>query len=186
MQIVESILLKEGTPLKRVFYFVLALTLLIIPNLANTAVASDSLSFASKNDKNFSVNVLGPTYYASLAYSKYITSNIENEFGLGFIGAFIGCKYHWWIGPNIDREYLSPYFGLYYSRSLLSPFFNSTTSLLSFRLANSIYVPLGLQFYGREHFNIALEIAAVKVFEDYTNNRYGLFPYFGIKVGYYF
>ena len=170
--------------MKKAFYSASVVVFLIVFSYSNAVAASDSLSYPSKHGSNFSVNLGGPGCFASFAYSKYITSKVENEIGLGLYGAFIGCKYHWWIGPSMDEEYLSPYIGVFYSNSLL--LFDATIPQFILPPVNSVYVPFGLQFYGREHFNIAFEIAAVKVFNYVNDNKYGLFPWLGIKAGYYF
>ncbi|MBI4726184.1 hypothetical protein HY768_02995 [candidate division TA06 bacterium] len=116
--------------MKKAFYFASVVVVLFIFSYSNAAAASDSLSYPSKHGSNYTINLAGPTMGLSLAFGRFVSKNSEIELGLGFVGAYAGYKYHWWMWRNEDNERLSPYSGLYYSRFLTFDTLETIESLI--------------------------------------------------------
>lgn len=144
---------------------------------------TDSLSSApiGTDESSLSVNLGGPTYALSLAFGQYMAEKVEGEIGLGFVGLYGGLRYHvLYKQVGRQREFISPYTGLFYS---YGAFFDS-----SFALAGTagLYLPLGVQYRGLEHFQFAAELALVKLLQNKPRFERDLFPWLCLRFGWYF
>jgi len=163
----------------RLFAPITALLLLTAPSLSQPD--SSIIVPHGYEESSLSVNLGGPTYALSLAFGQYISDKVEGEIGLGFIGFYGGLKYHaFYKHVGQEREFISPYTGLFCS---YGAFFDSTFALS--RTAG-LYSPLGIQYHGLDHFQFAAEIAMVKLFHNNHQFERDLFPWLGLRFGWYF
>ncbi len=82
---------------------VIILTNLVLFNytIVNGIEQADSLLIENNINTNktnlVSLNILGPTCFTSISYSKFISPQFNTEIGLGLIGFYGGIKYHRWM-----------------------------------------------------------------------------------------
>jgi hypothetical protein len=142
----------------------LLLTLLLAVSLH--APSDSSMGLPHEYGKSsLSVNLGGPTYALSLAFGQYMSDKLESEIGLGFLGVYGGLKYHL-LYRNIGQEgeFISPYTGLLFSYGAMIDTTSSYFIFPPFRMTTALFLPLGIQCHGREHFQFAAEVAVVKLF----------------------
>lgn len=135
-------------------------------------------------ESSLSVNLGGPTYFISASLGQYLSDKAEYEIGLGLVGIYGGGRYHL-LFKNLgkEREFLSPYTGLFCSYGLLV---DTTDSPLPVSHTTALYLPLGVQFHGLEHFQFSAEIAVVKLLYNTDRFKSDLFLWPSLKFGLYF
>ncbi|MFT6718632.1 MAG: hypothetical protein ACJAY8_001028 [Sphingobacteriales bacterium] len=128
--------------------------------------------WANRFGVNF--NVGGPSIVGSISFDYFITSSINVEAGVGYIGFFSGIKYHL-EGKKVDRHW-TPYVGLYAVRI---PELRGDFKLDG---RNGLYMPLGVQYMSNFGITIGAEFARIAI-ESIANDT----KYWGaLKVGYHF
>jgi hypothetical protein len=87
----------------------------------------------------------GPTYGLALNYNHFFTHHLNLELGAGFVGAYAGVKY--FFGKAEKKMRFAPYVGteLGYAAIIFDGFYPG------------VYVPIGVQFFSKNGFNISLE-----------------------------
>jgi len=132
------------------------------------------------------VNILGPTGFASISYSKFTTPQFNSEIGLGLIGFYGGIKYHKWIKFGKNKDIISPYTGFIYTHSsYLRP--DTTGLLILNEPTGGIYLPLGLHYIGSDGFSLAAELAKIWLLDsDIGSFEERSFYFVCLKIGYLF
>lgn len=131
------------------------------------------------------LSILGPTYFASVSYSKFISPQFNTEIGLGLIGFYGGIKYHKWFAIVEGGEKISPYIGFIYTYSI--DFLSDSTDVLVFgNPTGGIYLPLGLHFAGRDGFSLAAEVSRIWLVDANFSFNKRSFYWAGLKIGYAF
>lgn len=176
---------------KLIISLILANALIVAIKKVNSQAPPDTINTIShenldsscnaqfRNKRNMiSLNIGGPTYGASIAYSRFTSPSFNTEIGLGLIGFYGGIKYHNWLKIG-KEEIISPYIGLIYTNSSVLWPDTSDVLILSTPTAG-IYMPAGLHFIGGDGFSIAAELAKVWLLDRKP------FYYVGLKIGYLF
>jgi hypothetical protein len=120
-----------------------------------------------RNDfKNgFGLKIGGPTFALALNYNHFIDQNLNFEVGVGFIGAYSGFKYYFGKEEKVMR--FAPYVGMEfcYSAILFDGYYPGA------------YLPLGVQFFSKNGFNLSLEASCFLILG--YGNTYGFMGGFG-------
>jgi len=144
---------------------VIILTNLVLFNytIVNGIEQADTLLIENNINTNktnlVSLNILGPTCFTSISYSKFTSPQFNTEIGLGLIGFYGGIKYHKWIKIGWEKDIVSPYAGFIYTHSIWP---DTISDVLIFGApTGGIYLPIGLHYIGSDGFSLAAELARV-------------------------
>ncbi len=138
-------------------------------------------------ESSFSVNIGGPTYALSIAIGEYLSDRVECEVGLGLIGVYGGLRHHLlYRKVGREREYISPYTGLFCSYGMLIDSTSNYDYLPPWSTTSALYLPLGVRYHGQAHFHFAAEIAAVKLLYHQDRFERDLFLWPCLRFGWYF
>lgn len=144
-----------------------------------------SIAYSQEADKNIrlehrfgvSLKVMGTTWPGGISFDAFITPQLNAEVNFIYLGkkwrtVGWGLKYHF-IGGK-DREQWSPYIGI--------DFAIGEYDFFDFNAKKFFYVPIGLNYIGRNGFNFAGDIGVMSTDDSYNPN----FFMFSLKLGYRF
>lgn len=127
-------------------------------------------------DNQFGINFNfgGPSIVGSVSFDYFITSSINIEAGIGYIGFFGGIKYH--LGGQKVNRHWTPYLGLFAVR------IPEIEGVHRVDARSGLYMPLGIQYMSNIGITIGAEVARIAI-ESIANDT----KYWGaVKLGYHF
>jgi hypothetical protein len=140
---------------------------LLIIILSAITVYGQTENPRTKNRNGISLYAMGPNVVGSFSYDYFLTSNLNAEAGIGFIGIHGGLKVHLW-GGKADKSW-TPYFGAAITRSLFP----------SVGVDYLPYFPIGIHFAGKNRLNFSFEVAPLQF-------KLLAWNVAGVKIGYRF
>jgi outer membrane protein W len=101
----------------------------------------------------------GPTRILALNYNHFFTQNINLELGVGFtFGAYAGVKYYFGSADKVMK--FAPYVGAQLFKTVLS----NDDAIIPFSMPFGVYLPVGVQLFSKDGFNISLEASYLLLF----------------------
>lgn len=147
------------------------LILICILFLSSTVYSQEINNEPGEIRKNaISFNVLGTTPVLGITYERIVSEKISLEIGLGLPSIGVGMK----IFPFGIREG-----ELMFHTGITTTYVDSGDSFLDAQGVLA-YVPLGMSYFGKQGFNIGIDVGPGVVMSDETT----FVPYGNLKLGY--